>query len=76
MEGNSLQWRVGHLETQIEKLDSEKADLRDLNNVAEQMRTLSGEVKSLRSALLMFALTVAGSAIVFAFAVMQLVGDK
>lgn len=60
----SLEGRVTTTETRVERLGQEKASRRDLD-------TLAAEVRSMRNALLVFALTVAVSAIGIAFAVLQ-----
>jgi hypothetical protein len=63
----SLEGRVSTTETRVERLGQEKASRRDLD-------TLAAEVRSMRNALLVFALTVAVSAIGIAFAVLQQAG--
>jgi hypothetical protein len=49
--------------------------LDDLYRRVEDVRELKDEVKSLRRAIIAFAFSVAGSAMVFAFAVVQLTGS-
>lgn len=60
----SLEGRTSATEQRVERVDREKASRRDLD-------TLAAEVRSMRNALLVFALTVAVSAIGIAFAVLQ-----
>lgn len=74
MEENGVLWRLRHLEEETRRLDDKKADTKDLDNVAEQMRSLSTDFTSLRRAIITFSFTIAASAIVFAFAVLQLLG--
>jgi hypothetical protein len=59
--------RLTRAERDIEKLDDQKAELRDLNALTE-------EVRSLRKAVVAFAFSIAGSAIVFALTVLYLLG--
>lgn len=59
----SLEGRTTATETRVERLAQEKASRRDLD-------TLAAEVRSMRNALLVFALTVAVSAIGIAGAVL------
>jgi hypothetical protein len=59
--------RIRRAERDIEKLDDNKAELRDLNALTE-------EVRSLRKAVVAFAFSIAGSAIVFALTVLYLQG--
>lgn len=66
-EGATVLWRVGDLERRVGRVETEKADDDDVKSLAE-------EVKSLRRALYTFALSVVGSAVVFAFTVFELLG--
>lgn len=59
---------VEALTTKVEHLDDTKAESKDVD-------ILAGEMRSLRRALYTFALSVVGSAIVFAFAVLQITGS-
>ena len=60
--GNGVLYRLQRAERDIEKLDREKAEGSDLTRLAD-------EVASLRRALVGFAITIGGSAIVFAFGI-------
>lgn len=66
--------RLNRTESDIEKLDREKADTKDLEALGRQFEKLSESVDSLRKAIIAFAFVVAGSAVAFAFTVLQLVG--
>jgi hypothetical protein len=55
------------LERRVEEIEAVKPDV-----LAHVVSELHDEVRSLRRALVGFALTVAGSAIVFAFAVFEI----
>lgn len=59
----TVAWRLQNLERLVEK----KADSRELDALHADMSELSDEVRGLRRALIGFAITVAGSAVVFAF---------
>lgn len=67
--------RLNDLYRRVENAEKEKASRRDVDGLAEDVRELKDEVKSLRRAIVAFSFTVAGSAIVFAFAVVQLTGS-
>lgn len=66
--------RLDRAELDIQKLDLEKADSKDLAALGKQFEHLSDSVDSLRKAIIGFAFVVAGSAVAFAFTVLQLVG--
>lgn len=53
----------------VEKSNSQKADKDDLNQVA-------AEVRGLRKVLIGFAVTVAGSSLLFSFTVLQLLANN
>jgi hypothetical protein len=63
--------RLNALENAVYDLQKGKASRRDLDGLAMDFRDLVTEVRSLRNALIIFALTVAVSAIGVAFAVLQ-----
>jgi hypothetical protein len=63
--GATVLWRLGTLEAQIRDLDKEKADAKDVLALAD-------EVRSLRKAVVAFAFTIGGSAVVFAFSTVAL----
>ena len=63
----TLLYRVGEAEREIRELWATKPEV-----VAEQVRVLSADVKSLRRGFYTFAFTAAGSAIVFALSVFAL----
>ena len=64
--------RLRALEGRADKVEDHKASRRDLDGLAEDVRELKEEVKSLRRAIVAFSFTVAASAVVFAF--VQLAG--
>ena len=70
----TLTVRLGDFGRRMENVEKGKASRRDVDGLAEDVRELKDEVKSLRRAIIAFSFTVAGSAIVFAFAVVQLTG--
>ena len=59
--------RLARAELDIQKLDQEKAEKSDLTRLAD-------EVAGLRKALIGFAITIGGSAIVFAFGIVAALG--
>jgi len=71
---DALTVRFGDINRRLGNLEEGKASRRDVDGLAEDVRELKDEVKSLRRAIIAFCFTVAGSAIVFAFAVVQLTG--
>jgi hypothetical protein len=64
---NGIHARVDRAERDIEKLDREKAEKDDMSRLAD-------EVAGLRRALIGFAITIGGSAIVFAFGIVAALG--
>jgi hypothetical protein len=64
---NGIYARVDRAERDIQKLDVEKAEKTDLSR-------LTDEVAGLRRALIGFAITIGGSAIVFAFGIVAALG--
>lgn len=60
-------FRLDSLEKRSDELHKDKADAKDVTALAE-------EVKRLRAAFNTLALSIAGSAVVFAFSVLKLVG--
>jgi hypothetical protein len=63
----SLPYRVAALERRVEEIEAVKPDV-----LAHVVSELHDEVMALRRALVGFALTVAASAIVFAFTVFEI----
>ena len=59
--------RLVRAEQDIQKLDQDKAEAKDLSRLAD-------EVAGLRKALIGFAITIGGSAIVFAFGIVAALG--
>lgn len=72
---DALTVRLDDIYRRVENMEQGKASRRDVDGLAEDVRELKDEVKSLRRAIVAFSFTVAGSAIVFAFAVTQLTGS-
>lgn len=58
----------------VKSVEEGKANRRDVDNLSRDVQDLKVEVKSMRRALVGFSFTVAGSAIMFAFAVIQFSG--
>jgi hypothetical protein len=63
--GATVLWRLGTLEQSVRDLDKDKAEAKDVAALAE-------EVRSLRRAVVAFAFTIGGSAVVFAFSTVAL----
>lgn len=66
MESNNVIWRLGQVERKVETIEKEKADLDDLRNLVD-------EVRSLRKALIAFALSGIGTGMMFLIGVITLV---
>jgi hypothetical protein len=66
-EGNGFAARLFRAEQDIQKLDAEKAEEADVSRLAD-------EVAGLRKALIGFAITIGGSAIIFAFGIVTALG--
>lgn len=58
----TVAWRLQQLEREVDKLDAEKAEARDVARLAD-------EVAGLRKAVVGFSVTIGASAIVFAFGI-------
>lgn len=69
--GGTLKWRLDRVEQDIVDLDRDKATTRDVDKLSGELEKLSGRVESMTKALYLFSLTVAGSAVGLAFAVLQ-----
>lgn len=67
--------RFSDVYRRLGNVEEHKASRRDVDALAGDVRELKDEVKSLRRAIIAFSFTVAGSAIVFAFTVVQLTGS-
>lgn len=65
--GATVLWRLQTLETVTRDLEKEKANTKDV-------AALVDEVRSLRRALVGFAITIGGSAVVFAFGIVAVLG--
>lgn len=63
--------RLDSLERRMYDAERDKASRRDLDNLHEDVKELAAEVRSLRRAIVAAALAVAGSAMAFAFTMMQ-----
>lgn len=69
-----LEARVARIEDDVKKLDKEKAESTDIGAIWKAFDRLTESVDSLRRAVVTFAFVIAGSAIAFAFSVIQLTG--
>lgn len=67
-----LEARLRRVEDDYKKLDEDKAESSDINALWKAFDRLSESVDSLRRAVVTFAFVIAGSAIAFAFSVIQL----
>ena len=70
----TLTVRLGDFGRRMENVERGKASRRDVDGLAEDVRELKDEVRSLRRAIIAFSFAVSGSAIVFAFTVTQATG--
>jgi hypothetical protein len=61
----NIAWRLAQVERAAEKLDGEKADTKDVANVLDRVNALGFEVNGLRRALLIFSLSMVGTAVSF-----------
>ena len=66
--------RFNEVDRRLHNVETGKASRRDVDGLSEDVRELKEEVKSLRRALIGFSLTIAGSAVIFALTVVQLIG--
>lgn len=75
-EPNGMRYRVSEIERRIAKVEDLPSQVASLNvkvdNLHDDQRDMRETVKSLRTALFVFSLSIAGSAVAFAFAVLQL----
>lgn len=67
----ALTVRVAATEQNIRDLWKNKASIRDVDALSRDFTSLTDEVRRLRHALLVFALTIAASAVGIAFAVLR-----
>jgi len=74
----TLSWRVGELERRVERLyNFEPAVVSDrVNEMHTDIGQLRDEIRGVRRALWGFALSITGSAVVFAFTAFQVFGGS
>ncbi len=65
LEESTPLYRLRQVEHRADRLDDEKADLKDFNQIAT-------EVRNLRRTLMQFMVTIASSSVIFAFTVLEL----
>jgi hypothetical protein len=69
--GDALAWRVGALERAMRV----KADDKDLNNVADDVKAVAEELNSLRRAIVIFSLSMIGTGGMFLLGVLTLINN-
>jgi len=69
--GERLPWWARDLQRRLERIEEVKPDV-----LADNVKSLSDEIKSLRRSFYTFAFATVGSAILFAFTVFSLLGNS
>jgi hypothetical protein len=69
--GEALAWRVGALERAMNK----KADEKDVNVVAEDVKAVADELNSLRRAIVIFSLSMIGTGGMFLLGILTLINN-
>jgi hypothetical protein len=71
-DANTLRWRIGTVEKQIQELWDKKASVEAVLHVREDVKDVHEDVKNLRRVLLASALGWVGGAVALLLAVLQL----
>lgn len=69
--GDALSWRVGALERALK----DKADNKDVVNVADDVKQVADELNSLRRAIVIFSLSMIGTGGMFLLGILTLINN-
>jgi hypothetical protein len=69
--GDALSWRVGALERALR----DKADIKDVNNVVEDVKQVADELNGLRRAIIIFSLSMIGTGGMFLLGILTLINN-